>query len=76
VKELASRFKVSELVVLKSAFDAKLLKWDDFRQRYRDTETAIAQSLADRDAPHGGDYYKSQPYRLSHTGSVAGSPVR
>jgi Zn-dependent peptidase ImmA (M78 family) len=65
VKELTARFKVSELVVLKSAFDAGLLEWDDFRQRYRDTEAAASQSLADRDAPSGGDYYKSQPYRLS-----------
>jgi len=65
VKELASRFKVSELVVLRSAFDAGLLGWDDFRRRYQDTEAAIAQSLAERDAPSGGDYYKSQPYKLS-----------
>jgi Zn-dependent peptidase ImmA (M78 family) len=66
VARLARRFKVSTLVILTRLFDAKYLNWDDYRQLYEDErEAVIALARHRRGERSGGDYYNTQPLRLS-----------
>jgi Zn-dependent peptidase ImmA (M78 family) len=62
VSRLARRYKVSTLVILKRLFDAGDLEWDDYRQLYEEEREAVI-ALAKR--RRGGDYYNTQPLRLS-----------
>lgn len=64
--ELARRFAVSTLVVLRRIADAGFLSWDDFRARYVDEQQRVMAKLAEvRENGRGGNYYNTQPLRLS-----------
>ena len=66
LQRLAARYRVSTLVVLKRAFDAKLVGWDEFRARY-DDELARLTAILDQQRAEstGGNYYNTQRLRLS-----------
>ncbi|MGP9846065.1 ImmA/IrrE family metallo-endopeptidase [Brachybacterium sp. 107] len=64
--ELARQFSVSTLVMLRRIADAGFLAWVDFRARYIDEERRVLAKLAEvREAGGGGNYYNTQPLRLS-----------
>ncbi|QBI18478.1 ImmA/IrrE family metallo-endopeptidase [Egibacter rhizosphaerae] len=58
---LARRYKVSRLVVLHSLYDARLVAWERFRASYREE----LERAAERPYTAGGDYYRTQPVRMS-----------
>lgn len=66
LERLARKYRVSTLVVLKRLFDAGFLNWQDYRDRYDGERERVIAFLADRrgDAS-GGNYYYTQPLRLS-----------
>lgn len=73
---LARRYRVSTLVMLKRLFDAKFLSWDDYRQRYEtELQAVVAAAKRRRGDSSGGDYYNTQPLRLSRqfAGAVVAS---
>ena len=62
---LARVYKVSTLVVLRRIYDAGLLGWDDFRKRYVAEKDRVMAILAGRQGESGGNYYYTQPLRIS-----------
>jgi Zn-dependent peptidase ImmA (M78 family) len=63
---LARRYRVSTLVILKRLFDARFLGWEDYRERYAvERRTAIELAKHRRGEKFGGNYYNTQPLRLS-----------
>jgi len=68
LERLAKFYRASTLVVLKQIYDAGLLPWGKFQERYTDERARILDILA-KSAPRssGGDYYKTQPLRLSRS---------
>lgn len=63
---LARRYRVSTLVILKRLFDGGYLSWDDYRERYEaEHQAAVALAKRRRGDRSGGDYYNTQPLRLS-----------
>lgn len=63
---LARRFSVSTLVILRRIVDVGYLAWDDFRARYIDEHQRVMAKLAETRADSsGGNYYNTQPLRLS-----------
>lgn len=64
LERLARVYKVSTLVVLKRIFDAGLLKWEAYRAAY-EVEHARAVDLARKRKTAGGNYYNTQPLRVS-----------
>lgn len=66
LERLAKRYRVSTLVVLKRLFDAQFLSWDDYQERYQDERDRVTAILAaKRGEDGGGNYYYTQPIRLS-----------
>lgn len=65
LKRLARRYKVSTLVVLKSIFDAGFLTWEEYDVFYREEFKRIMDLMATRKSESGGNYYYTQPIRLS-----------
>jgi Zn-dependent peptidase ImmA (M78 family) len=66
VTRLARRYKVSTLVILKRFFDAKFLTWDRYREVYEaERENVIEHAARNRSSSSGGNYYNTQPLRLS-----------
>ena len=66
LKRLARLYRVSTLVVLKRIYDAGFLSWDDYRARYDDERERVMDLLAARSGESaGGNYYHTQPLRLS-----------
>jgi Zn-dependent peptidase ImmA (M78 family) len=67
LERLARRYRVSTLVVLKRIFDAGFLDWDDYQRRYEDEHERLISILATKrgDDNGGGNYYYTQPIRLS-----------
>lgn len=64
--EFAHRFSVSTLVILRRIADAGYLDWDDFRARYVDEQERVMAKLAEaRESSSGGNFYNTQPLRLS-----------
>ena len=63
VNVLAKRFKVSTLVILRRMFDAQAISRPKFQEAY-DAELERLKQLASR-ISGGGDYYLTQPARLS-----------
>lgn len=66
LERLAKKYRVSTLVVLKRIFDAELLTWEDYRERYdNERERVLGILAARRGNGGGGNYYHTQPIRLS-----------
>jgi Zn-dependent peptidase ImmA (M78 family) len=66
LNRLARRYRVSTLVILKRLFDGRYLSWEDYRQRYdAEHEAVVALAKRRRGDRSGGDYYNTQPLRLS-----------
>jgi len=63
---LAARYRVSTLVVLKQLFTARLVTWESFEKRYGEEVERVKTILASRRRENqGGNYYYTQPLRLS-----------
>ncbi len=63
---LAGRYRVSTLVVLKQLRTAGLMTWETFEQRYDEELARVRVLLAARQGDSGGgNYYYTQPLRLS-----------
>lgn len=66
LERLARKYRVSTLVVLKRIFDAMFLTWQDYRERYENERDRVIGILAARRGEEGGgNYYYTQPIRLS-----------
>lgn len=66
LERLAKRYRVSTLVVLKRIHDARFITWDDYQERYAEERDRVMNLLAARrGSESGGNYYYTQPLRLS-----------
>lgn len=66
LERLAKLYKVSTLVVLKRIFDAGFLPWKVYRSLWETERTRVLAIVASK-AGSGGNYYYTQPIRLSAT---------
>jgi Zn-dependent peptidase ImmA (M78 family) len=64
LSRLRRTFSVSTLVILNRAFNAGLLEWSDYQQRYGAEMERIGAQTQDGGAG-GGNFYKVQPYKVS-----------
>lgn len=64
LQRLARLYKVSTLVVLKRIYDSGFLTWVDYRDRY-ETELDRLREILESRRGSGGDYYNTQPLRIS-----------
>lgn len=65
LERLARRFKVSTLVTLRRVFDSGQLSEAAFRIAYARERDRILELLAERGGAGGGDFYNTQPVRVS-----------
>lgn len=66
LERLARVYRVSTLVVLKRIFDAGVLSWSDYQDVYENERNRLISILdAKRGVGSGGNYYYTQPLRLS-----------
>ncbi|EPD29485.1 ImmA/IrrE family metallo-endopeptidase [Gleimia europaea] len=69
---LAKKFKVSTLVVLKRLYDADLLSWEHFQERYANEMERLQAFMEEkRSKSSGGNYYYTQRGRLGERFSSA-----
>jgi len=65
LERLAHYYSVSTLMVLNRLYDAGLLEWDDFQEKYKHERERIMAVLKDKSSQStGGDYYNVAPMRL------------
>ena len=65
LERLAHYYSVSTLMVLNRLYDAGLLEWDDFQEKYKHERERIMAVLKDKSSRStGGDYYNVAPMRL------------
>lgn len=62
---LARIYKVSTLVVLRRIYDANLLSWHDYSVRFSVELDRVMALLESRQGESGGNYYYTQPLRVS-----------
>ncbi|MFK4223423.1 ImmA/IrrE family metallo-endopeptidase [Streptomyces sp. NPDC019890] len=66
LERLARKYRVSTLVILKRLYDARFfLSWDDYQEHYDGELHRVIALKAGRGDSEGGDFYNSQPIRLS-----------
>lgn len=65
IERLSRIYRVSTLVILKRLFDAKFLDWDRFQTEYATERERILSVMESRRSGGGGNYYNTQPIRLS-----------
>jgi Zn-dependent peptidase ImmA (M78 family) len=65
LQRLARRFKVSTLVVLRRAYDAGRIDRDRYPALYERELQRIRDLLDDRSGSRGGDFFNTQPLRVS-----------
>lgn len=64
--QLTREYKVSSLVVLSRLFDmARFQSWEQYREIYTAERQRVLELYRNRDAGQGGDYYNTQPSRVS-----------
>lgn len=71
LERLARTYRVSTLVILKRLFDAKALTWDEYIEAYEAEKQRVMSFLDGRRSDGGGNYYYTQPLRLSRSFSRA-----
>lgn len=71
LERLAGRYHVSTLVVLKRLYDAELLSWDHYSRAYEEEKQRIMSILSSKRSAGGGNFYNTQPLRLSRSFSRA-----
>lgn len=64
---LARDFKVSTLVVLRRLYEADYLDWGGFRAAYREEVDRVLELAEQREGREGGNFYNTQPLRVSKT---------
>jgi Zn-dependent peptidase ImmA (M78 family) len=64
IQRIAQRYKVSTLVALRRLYDARLLDWTQYRTEYQ-AELDRVMAILDERAPGGGNFYNTQPLRVS-----------
>jgi Zn-dependent peptidase ImmA (M78 family)/transcriptional regulator with XRE-family HTH domain len=65
LERLALRFKVSTLVVLRRIYDTGGMSWDNYQAAYQSELDRILELLGQRGTGGGGDFYRTQPVRVS-----------
>ncbi|WP_211255774.1 ImmA/IrrE family metallo-endopeptidase [Actinocatenispora sera] len=65
LNRLARYYKVSTLVILRRIFDADLISHDNFETSFSAELRRVMALLAKKKSTDGGDYYNTQPVRLS-----------
>jgi Zn-dependent peptidase ImmA (M78 family) len=66
LQRLAEQFRVSTLVVLRRLFDGRMLGWSEYRLRYEEEYDRLMAILEARaTGSGGGNYYATQPLRVS-----------
>jgi Zn-dependent peptidase ImmA (M78 family) len=65
LERLARQYKVSTLVVLGRLVDNELLTLEEFRPAFRDELARVQEIQAAREGSGGGNFYNTQPYRVS-----------
>lgn len=66
INRLARRFKVSSLVVLRRIHEAEFISREEFRIAYRSELERVLEIAGDRTGG-GGNFYNTQPVRVSKT---------
>lgn len=64
---LAREFKVSTLVILRRLYEANYLDWRAFRAAYTDEVARVLELAELREGREGGNFYNTQPLRVSKT---------
>jgi Zn-dependent peptidase ImmA (M78 family) len=66
LRRLANRYRVSTLVILKRIFDAGFLNWATYQEEYaEELERLMAIIARQHQGASGGDFYNTQPLRVS-----------